>query len=438
MKYLLKILAILFMPSMVAAQDPLLTVEEAIMIALKNNYDIRLAANEAEAFKIDNDYRYALFLPRVNAATAATFTTNNSKQKLADGTKRERDGIQSNNVNAGVALNWTLFDGLRMFATRDRLAELETLGTLVVKDQMVNTVAEVVTNYYGIVRQKQQYKAITEQMSISEERVKLADKKLSVGLGAKPELLQAKLDYNAQRAAQMNQQTIIEQLKERLNQVMGVKKEIRYEVSDTIPFRQDLTIGNIKDSLMKTNTLLAVSKKNIDVLKLTVKERKAELWPTINFNSNYNFNRNVNKEVINNFSLLLNQNQGFNYGFAATVPIFNGLNQRRLIKQANLDVRQQELIYENQFLQTDVAVNNAFREYEMQKKQLELEESNILLAKENVSIAFERFRLGASTFIELREAQFSLNDAYNRLIAARFNVKLAETQLLRLQGSLIL
>lgn len=437
MKKLMYTGLLLWIPFFLSAQDPLLTLEEAVQIALQNNYNIRLAKNEADAFRIDNDYRNSLFLPRLNAATSATFTTNNSRQKLADGTKRERDGIQSNNMNAGVALNWTLFDGLRMFATRDRLAELETLGTLTVKDQMVNTVSEVIINYYGIVRQKQQYKAITEQMSISEERVKLADKKLSVGLGAKPELLQAKLDYNAQRAAQMNQQTLIEQLKERLNQVMGVKKEIRYDVTDTIPFRQDLKVGDIRDSLPLTNTLLAVSQKNVEVLKLAVKERKAELWPTLNFNSNYNFNRNVNKEVINNFSLLLNQNQGFNYGFSATVPIFNGLNQQRLIKQAQRDVKQQELLLESQLLESQVLVNNAFREYELQKQQLELEESNILLAKENVSIAFERFRLGASTFIELREAQFSLNDAYNRLIAARFNVKRAETELLRLQGSLI-
>jgi outer membrane protein TolC len=68
---------------------------------------------------------------------------------------------------------------------------------------------------------------------------------------------------------------------------------------------------------------------------------------------------------------------------------------------------------------------------------LELEETNILLAKENVNIQLELFRLGASTIIQLRDAQFSLSDAYDRLIAARYNTKLAETELMRLKGELI-
>jgi outer membrane protein len=82
-------------------------------------------------------------------------------------------------------------------------------------------------------------------------------------------------------------------------------------------------------------------------------------------------------------------------------------------------------------------LSNSFKDYELQKNLLALEEDNIALAKENVMIALERFRQGVSTFLELREAQISLQDAYNRLIAARYNTKLAETELLRLKGDLV-
>jgi len=85
----------------------------------------------------------------------------------------------------------------------------------------------------------------------------------------------------------------------------------------------------------------------------------------------------------------------------------------------------------------DVDLSNTFKDYEYQKKALALEDENINLAKENVSIALARFRQGVSTYLELREAQISLADAYNRLIAARYNTKLAETELLRLKGDLI-
>ena len=85
----------------------------------------------------------------------------------------------------------------------------------------------------------------------------------------------------------------------------------------------------------------------------------------------------------------------------------------------------------------NVGVSNAFKSYEYQKKALILEEENIQLAKENVTIALERFRQGVSTNLELREAQISLQDAYNRLIAARYNTKLAEIDLMRLRGDII-
>ena len=68
---------------------------------------------------------------------------------------------------------------------------------------------------------------------------------------------------------------------------------------------------------------------------------------------------------------------------------------------------------------------------------LALEEENILLAKENVFIAVERLKLGVSTFIESIETQKSLELAYDRLIAALYNTKLAGTELLRLQGEII-
>ncbi len=79
------------------------------------------------------------------------------------------------------------------------------------------------------------------------------------------------------------------------------------------------------------------AKKNIDIAQLTVKERKAELFPTLNFNSAYNFSQTRNKTVINTFTTLFNQNKGFNYGFGINVPILNGFNTNRLIKQARLE-----------------------------------------------------------------------------------------------------
>ncbi|MEJ7766332.1 MAG: TolC family protein [Chitinophagaceae bacterium] len=418
------------------AQD-MLSVEEAIGSALKNNYDIETVRIDSTSYAIDNAYALAAFLPGLSGNASRLFTTNNQNQKLSDGSIRDRNGIKSNNMAASVNLRWTLFDGLRMFATRQKLAEFQRLGEFAVKQQVVTTVAAVINNYYDIVRQKQQLKAIEEQISINDERVKLADRRFSVGLGAKPELLQAKVDLNAQLAAQLTQLTLIAQLKEQLNQLIGFPTTRSYEVSDSIPFNPQIEFGEIRNNLEVNNPTLLLIKKNIGISRLTLKENRADLLPVLALNSAYNFSRTNNAEVINTFTPLFNQNKGLNYGLSVTVPIFNGFNTRRLIRQATLDIRLQEVNYSNQLSQIDVGVNNAFKDYELYKKLLILEEQNIVLARENVSIALERFRLGVSTNLELREAQISLEQGFSRLIAARYNTKLAETALLRLNGKIV-
>lgn len=419
------------------AQLRMLTIEEAVAAALKNNYDILLLKNDSAVYTLNNSYAKAAFLPRFNASSAVLFNNNNLKQKLADGSERKQDGIRSNNISASLNMNWTVFDGFRMFATRDKLAEFVTLGSLTIKNQLINTISDIIKTYYNIVRQKQQRKAIEEQMGINEERVKQAEKKLSVGLGAKPELLQAKLDLNAQKAALLQQLTLIEKLKDQLNQLMVFEPGTTYEVADSIVFDNTLVAGDIFSSAEKNNTELLVAKQNIQLANTTLRERKADRFPIVSLNSAYNYNKTSNKLVVNNFTPLFNRNHGFNYGVSISIPILNSFTVQRQIKEAKLDIQYQQLIYDYQKTRINIAISNAYKDYELQKKTLELEESNIILAKENVYIAVERLRLGISTSLELRETQKSLEDAYNRLIAARYNTKVAETELLRLRGSLV-
>ncbi|HEX6848601.1 MAG TPA: TolC family protein [Chitinophagaceae bacterium] len=414
----------------------LLTLEDAIGLALQNNYDIQLSRNDSAIAALDYSYRNWLFAPRLNSSVGATWNNNHQNQEFVNGTKREGD-VKTNNLNGSVNLSWLLFDGGKMFVTRNQAQELVRLGELGIKDQVVNTVAQVINSYYIIVRQKQQLLAIEEQMSISQTRVDLTQRRLEIGVGAKPDVLQSKVDLNAQIASRYRQLALIEELKERLNQTMNANVGTNYEVSDSIPFNTNLTLAQIQNNFEETNPTLQLQKKNIDLAELIIKSRKADQFPLISFNTAYNYNRTNNDVALNPALPLYNRNQGYNYGFSATIPILNYRTTNRLIKQAKLDLSYQQLLYESQKSTLNLNVLNFYREYELQKKMLDLEETNILLAKENVSIQLELFRLGASTIIQLRDAQLSLADAYDRLIAARYNTKLAETELMRLKGELI-
>jgi outer membrane protein len=436
-KFIASIFLLLFISLAISSQaQKILTLEEAVGNALEKNYDIILSENDSAIAAIDYSYRNAAFIPRLNANVGTVWNNNSQRQTLADGTKRESNGLKSNNINSQLALNWTLFDGLRMFIARNRYEELLEFGELEIRNQVVNTVAAVINNYYNIVRQKQQLRAIEEQMSIDSERVRLAQYRLDIGVGIKPDLLQSKIDLNAQKAAQLQQQALIEQLKEQLNQAMVLPQFTMYDVVDTITINKNIPLADVLNSAEKNPSIL-MAKKNIDIAGLIVKETKAQFYPTVAFNSAYNFNRTTNQVVINNFSTLFNQVKGFNYGFTATIPILNNFSTRRLVKQAKWNVNYQNIVYENQRSVTALSVINAFQNYEQQKKALALEEENILLARENLDIVFQTYKLGAATLLQLKLAQNSLADAENRLIEARYNAKLSETELMRLSGHLI-
>ncbi|HEU4472088.1 MAG TPA: TolC family protein [Flavisolibacter sp.] len=415
-----------------------ITLNEAIATSLANNYDIQLTRNDSLLVALDYAYANYSLLPRLSANGGLVYNNNNQSQVLADGTKRDRSGIKSNNVNASLNLDWTLFDGFRMFIARNRLGQLVELGELQIKNQVINTVAEVMRIYYDIVRQEQQLRAIEEQIDLSNERLRLAQYKFDIGTGAKPDVLQAQIDLNAQRSAQLTQMTAINKLKEQLNQLLVLPVGNNFSIEDTtINFNPSLLLDSFSTNIAATSPELLIAQKNLALSELDLRLRRAERYPVLEFNSAYNFNRTNNNSVINPFQPLFNQNRGFNYGFTATIPIFNGFNNRRLIKAAELTIQSQRLLYDRSLALVNTSIANAYRDYDLYKRALALEEDNIKLVRENIFIARERYRLGISTFIEMREAQQSLYDALSRLIQARYNTKVAEIELMRLRGDLV-
>lgn len=436
MKFNLSIFFVFITSTTLFAQ--LVTVEEIVQMALQKNYDVRVIQNSAASASNDNRFAFGAFLPQVNASGVYNKITNNSQNLTFTATENIFPEAKATGTNASVQLVWPIFDGTRMFATRKRISELLSLAEINVRNQMSNTAASVTTTYYTIVRQKQHLKAILEQMSVGEERVKVAERKLQVGTGGKPELLQAKVDLNALRTAVIQQETLIRQLKDLLNGALAMSLADSFEVADTIPINLILTIEQISADIERTNQQLASVKKSIDVARLQVRESRRSRSPIVNFISGYNIiNKNENEVQVTPATQKLTRSTGYNYGLSVSVPIMTGMNVNRLIGQSKINLERQELIYDQQLALILVGVRVAFVNYENAKRTLLIEEENILLAKENVTIALESFKRGVATYIELRTAQQSLADAYNRLIAARYNAKISETELLRLNGSLL-
>lgn len=407
-----------------------LTVEQAIETVLKNNYDVLIAKNEAEIAHRNNTVGNAGMLPRVNATVADNFTLNNINQKYTNGTEIKNNNVTGNGINAAAALNWTLFDGLKMFATKGKLKRLDQIGELQLKDEMQQVVANVIVAYYNVVAAKQQLKAVNDAIAISQERVKLAEMKFQVGSSSKVDLLQAKVDLNEQKSNALNQQKAIEQRKAELNNLLARNVDTEFEVSDSIPFNKEVPVANDLDT---KNFQLQMAAKYVEVAKFEKKEAFSQFLPTLVGDLGYGYSRSQSTA---GFSLY-NQSYGLNAGFSLNIPLFNGLNTIRQNKIASIQILNSQFTLEKARFQTKLNYYKALKDFQSAEEILTLENENISLADENQKIALERFRLAESTAIELREAQNSYSDALIRLVAARIAAKTAETELMRLNGELI-
>lgn len=430
---------VLFLGTFFLTTDSLaqqLAVEDVVVMALEKSYDVQLSQNLVRSGNTDAKNSKGLFLPdlTLNASRNNTFSKIHTEfeDRPTTDTKPE-----ANTTQYSAQVNWVLFDGLKMFATYNQLHAVAGVNETLLKNQMANTMASVIGNYYNIVAQKQQLTAINEQISVSEERIKLAERKLQVGSGIKTEYLQARLDQNAFKTAALQQEALIAQIKANLNTISGNQLPDQFEVSDTIPLNLDLTLDEILQGVEATNPLLIAARGNIEVAKFNLNARRGDRLPIISLTGGYNNNQLNNTVAPNATSPKVSLNRSFAVGFTGTWFLLNNLAITNALQLAKINLDRQQIVYEQQKAIALNGVRIAYANYDNARKTLVIEEENIQFARENVSIVLESFKRGIATFIEVRIAQQSMVDAYNRLTTARYNAKVSETELLRLKGALL-
>lgn len=410
----------------------LLTPEQAVTTALQKNYDIVLAKSEADIAKINNNKATAGMLPIINVTAGNVFNLNNINQKFTTGQEVKKNWVPVNSFTTGLNMNWTIFDGMRMFAAKDRLAALQSLSEMQLNDQIQNTIAQVLSVYYEIVRQKQLIKALNESLKITEERVFLSNKKLEVGYADKTPLLQAKVDLSSQKINILKQETQLQQSKVQLNQLLGRTANDLFDVIDTIEIKSTLNALPTLDAIHQNNLLIKGANKNIEIAKLQHKEIKAKRMPQINFNTSYNFMQNNSKAGLQ----LFNRSYGPQLGVQASIPIFNGGMVKKELQVSAVNIAMKQIQVDQIKNSLDAQLQSAYNDFDYATKVLDLNEENVKTAAENVQVTMERFRLSQSTSLEIKQAQSSYEDALYNVVLARYNAKIAEIALQKLNNAL--
>ncbi len=421
----------MIMPVILSAQT--LTLQQALNTAWENNYGIKIINKELQITDLQNHAGYAGMLPVISAIANYDVEVTNSEQQYFSGETRSEKNAGANSLDAGVYLDWTVFDGLGMFARKDKLEQLYALGELEVRAKLEEITMQLMIDWNNLIQLENAKRVMENAIDISGERLKIAQQRNVIGSGSGLDVLQAQVDLNTDSSAYINILLQIKNTKAVINEYMARDANTTFDINEKIAVDQTINLTSIKENVYANNTSLLIAEKNKQIAELQVKEYKSYLYPTVSLNAGYGFLKSVSEAGF----VESNLNVGPLAGVSLVIPLFNGFTVSRNIEQMKVMQQMQEL----DILQTQLSVNTnlviLYNQYETSLQLMKIEQKNIESATKNVSIALEKFNLGAITSVELREIQLQKVNTENRYLTEELNAKIAELQLKYFSGKLI-
>ena len=415
-----------------AQQTGVLTLEEAVRLGVENNYGIEISRNLQSQAQNNVSLGNAGFLPSLEATASRRESIEDSQFESAGGDSQTNNGARSTATSAGVNLNWTLFDGLTMFNTYNRLETLRDISDETLRLDIENLITDVALTYFNIIRISEQIRTLQNNIDVSMERIQIEETKVDIGSGSEYDLLQARTDLNADRAALIREENILTEAKILLNQLLSRDPGTDFNVSGDVNVNRLLSRDELYSKLMSDNAELTIARMQQEVRRLELKEIRGERFPEILLSSGYSYSRNQNDGGF----FRLNETTGFSVGLTARLNLFNGFDTSRRVQNAQINKKNAELTLESQKLALESDFLARFRAYQNSIALVDLEEQNLDNAEETLDIAIERFRLGTISSLEFREAQRTFVAAESRLANAKYDAKVAEAELLRLSGEI--
>jgi outer membrane protein, adhesin transport system len=428
------ILAIVLSISAVKAQK-IYGLKDCITIGLEKNYSILVAKNSETIAKNNYTLGNAGFLPSVDLTSRYNGTLNNTTQNASDGSQTTSNGVNSTLANAAVSLDWTIFSGFNVQTNYKKLNELKQLGALNTQISIENLIADIIVGYSNYIQQMQVLNILKYAASLSKERLRIDEDRYLLGSSSKLQVLQSRVYLNADSSNLANQLELVRAAQIKLNELMTVEDLASpFNSQDTsVVVNPNLLYEKLLEETLNGNTRLLIASKNKIVSEYDHKIITSRSYPYLNLSSAYSYGKN-NYSTGNYESTITN---GMNYGLTLGINIFDGLNQRRNIKNSTIAVNNQELAYLEleQGIKADLLT--IYFVYNNNLRLIRLEEQNVQTASENLDIALERYKLGSLSGIDLREVQKSLLDAKARLLSIQYQTKLAEISLKLISGKIM-
>ena len=421
-------------PAACEAPAPL-TLRKCLEIGLEQNYDVRIVRNEERISDNDATAGNAGMLPEIGLSAGYSGTLDNDRTTTPrDGDAMSESGVYDQTASVGLAVNWTLFDGFRIRTNYKRLKEMQQMGALKTRITIEDFMASLTAEYYNYIQQTLRLQNFRYAVGLSRERLRITEARVQVGDFSRLDLLQARVDFNADSSKYMSQHELVTASRIRINELLANENlDEKLCICDTlIRVNSTLEWDTLLEKTLSANASLLMAEHDNTLAELDLKTVQARNYPYVNLTTGYGYSHNRYGSGTNRSRGTLGLNAGVQVGFT----IFDG-NRRREQRNARIGIDNARLTRQRleQSLRADLS--NFWQAYRNNLEVILLEEENLIAAKENYEIAMERYLLGDLPGIEMREAQKSLLDAEERILTAQYNTKLCEISLQQISGNVM-
>ena len=418
--------------------------EEALELVLENNFGIKVSKNTTEIVKNNSSILNSGYLPSLSISSGGNYTGSDTEIAFPGQFDDQGNPIpnrvfedqETQRFNAGLNLNYTLFDGLGRRYTYKRLKEEYALSELQLRETIEFTTLQLFEVYFNIAQLTESQKISQETLDISKDRLRRAEVAFIHGQGNKLSVLNAQVDVTNDSISliQVNQQ--LGNTKRDLNLLMNQPINQDFDVGLDVSFVNSLQIESWLETAEQFNIELLKQKSNSQINAYDIKINQSGYLPTVGLIGSYGWN--LNKSPATAFFPGTN-NTTYSLGVGASLSwnIFDGGRTLTRVKNAKLSFNNQELIQQETKMSFERDLENALQNSINTKEIFEIQNKQVETATYNFERSEEQYKLGSITAIEFRQAQINLANAQNQRTIAKYRAKLSELQLIQITGQLL-
>jgi outer membrane protein TolC len=429
-------MALLCIAAWPARAQHLLTIEEAIELALENNHDIAIAAYETDIDDNNAIPGSAGLLPTV--AARGSYTESLSDVKIDFNSPQQeainRENARSTTYQASVSLEYNIFGGFQKFYRFESLKNTSESARFREQLTVENTLIQVISQYLEVVRLAELAGVNEEAVLLSLERYERAQGKYQYGAFSKLEVLNAQVDLNSDSVTFINTLVNLSNAKEQLRFLIATDSlPANFVVASTWDINRDLQLPVLLAEARESSTNVILA--NYQMQQSTFQQRIARgaYWPSLDLSAAYEYRRNEDEAGF----LATNRSFGPTASLSLSYTLFGGFQRDRDIQNADIQLSISEENIARAQEQIALEVRQAFENYSSDLYLLRLLQEDLSTARLNYERSLEAYQTGQLTSSDLRAAQLNLLNTENRIINLEIRAKNNEVVLYQLSGRLI-